>query len=205
MGRIKDRTKGFRGAYSTQLRQSALAEKTGSGGYAAPPEEAMRRFIEAGICPWCEAGPFRVLALHVSQKHGIDRFQLRDLAGLTYSASICDPQLSADIAARMRAPENLERLHRGRTNGPRRISEVAKKQNYEKLRRWNEEVGPDEVRRNQIEGNRIATENRVKWSTCPICGGTVRGTKRETCSDECALKILQRNAERGRAARWARP
>lgn len=61
-----------------------------------PTREQIRAGIEAQICPWCGAGPFKILASHTTRLHGVDRFQIRDLAGLTYSTSICDPDVSED-------------------------------------------------------------------------------------------------------------
>lgn len=59
-----------------------------------PTREQIRAGIEAQVCPWCGNGPFKILALHTTRLHGVDRFQLRDLAGLTYSASICAPEVA---------------------------------------------------------------------------------------------------------------
>jgi transposase len=54
------------------------------------------RDIEAQMCPWCGAGPYKVLAAHTNKAHGIDRSELRKLAGLSQSASICAPDYSED-------------------------------------------------------------------------------------------------------------
>lgn len=61
---------------------------------AEPTREQIQAGIEAQICPWCDAGPFKILASHTTRLHGVDRFQLRDLAGLTYSASVCAPEVA---------------------------------------------------------------------------------------------------------------
>ena len=36
-----------------------------------------------------------MLALHTNQRHGIDRYELRELAGLMFSVSICSPEYAA--------------------------------------------------------------------------------------------------------------
>lgn len=86
----------YRGVSAEALRAKRLAEKTPEGQkdedrlVSYDPSD-VRRAIEAGLCPFCGAGPYSVIAQHVSVKHGIDRRELRDLAGLTYGAVICDP------------------------------------------------------------------------------------------------------------------
>ena len=45
--------------------------------------EVMRRFISAQTCPYCSRGPFKVLPGHTNKMHGIDRVELRHLAGMT--------------------------------------------------------------------------------------------------------------------------
>ena len=59
-----------------------------------PTRDQIRAGIEAQICPWCGSGPFKILASHTTRLHGVDRFQLRDLAGFTYSASVCAPEVA---------------------------------------------------------------------------------------------------------------
>lgn len=64
--------------------------------------------IERQICPFCGSGPFTVVAIHVSKAHGIDRLELRDLLGLTYSrSSICDPTHAKACADRITGTGDL--------------------------------------------------------------------------------------------------
>lgn len=64
-----------------------------------PSGKKLRRYISAGQCPWCESGKtFKVLALHTYLIHGISRYELRELAGLNRSTSICDPDHSAKLS-----------------------------------------------------------------------------------------------------------
>lgn len=62
--------------------------------YVPLTEERIRAAIAARVCPWCAAGPFKCLALHTRKIHGVDRWELRDLAGLTTRESVCTPELS---------------------------------------------------------------------------------------------------------------
>ena len=56
----------------------------------------LRDFIFAGQCPICLNGKsYRCLANHTQPKHNISGFQLREMAGLNITTSICDPSYSA--------------------------------------------------------------------------------------------------------------
>ena len=90
----------YRGTNAQAVRSRALLERTvreGEFGRLLPAHrQAYREAIAAGTCPWCGAGPFRVLALHVHHRHGIDRRELRRLAGYPREVSICDPAVTAN-------------------------------------------------------------------------------------------------------------
>lgn len=64
------------------------------GQIIAPDPAALREAIEAGKCPWCGRGPYKVLATHTARSHGIGASELRELAGMKKRASICDPDHS---------------------------------------------------------------------------------------------------------------
>lgn len=71
--------------------------ETASGVYGAviaPSESAIQAAIDAQRCPWCGAGPYKMLAGHTSKAHGVDRQELRRLAGLDSRSSICAPERS---------------------------------------------------------------------------------------------------------------
>lgn len=90
---------GFRGVSAEVLRAKRLAKNTPAGQADANrpvsyDPAAVRAAIEAQICPLCGAGPYKVVATHVSQKHGVDRRELRDMAGLRLIDSICSAESS---------------------------------------------------------------------------------------------------------------
>lgn len=70
----------------------------------------IRSSLTAGTCPWCDKGPFRSIAKHTNSAHGIDRRQLRELAGLPWTASICAPDLAARRRELNARPERVEQL-----------------------------------------------------------------------------------------------
>jgi hypothetical protein len=44
-------------------------------------------------CPYCGQGPFRMLAGHTKQKHGVGSFELKNLAGMVVKDSLVDDEL----------------------------------------------------------------------------------------------------------------
>lgn len=82
----------------------ALPSETGAGVFGAvvpPSAEALQRAIEAQVCPWCGEGPFRLLAVHTNKAHGVDRYELRQMAGLSRSAPVCSPEVSENRRANL--------------------------------------------------------------------------------------------------------
>jgi hypothetical protein len=73
------------------------------------------RAIEAQMCPWCGAGPYKVLAGHTSRAHEISPAELRELAGLpAYGVSICSPERSAKARTALQNRDDWEAM---RTSG----------------------------------------------------------------------------------------
>lgn len=77
----------------------SLPSDTGAGTHGSvvgPSETAILAAIESQTCPWCGAGPYKMLAGHTNKAHGVDRQELRRLAGLDSRSSICAPERSED-------------------------------------------------------------------------------------------------------------
>lgn len=70
--------------------------------------DEIRRHISAGTCPWCDKGPFKMLPVHTNKAHGIDKWQLRDLAGLTTTQPLCDPEALAKMSSAQTANPHVE-------------------------------------------------------------------------------------------------
>lgn len=99
-GKADQRT-GFRGVPSERLRELAVSGRTTASVQDAvmpPSQEAIRAAIGAQTCPFCGAGPFKMLPVHTNKKHGVDKWELRELAG--YSTR--DPLCSDEALAAMR-------------------------------------------------------------------------------------------------------
>ncbi len=89
------RTKTMRGKTSVaRQRQLGLDRRTPAGmafPVSPPSEEAFRRHVLAGICPFCGLGPYQVIALHTNRAHSVTANELRELAGLYKGHSITAP------------------------------------------------------------------------------------------------------------------
>ncbi len=87
-----------------------------------------------GICPICDKGPFVSVAAHANPKHGIDRFQLKDMLGMYYQDPLCSPELSE--RHRERGKRIYEEGKSGITSGqpgiPHKLSKAAVRLQKEK-------------------------------------------------------------------------
>lgn len=91
----------------------------------APPQDAMRRFIQSQTCPWCGEGPYKNLARHTNGAHGVAADELREMAGLIKKTPTCSPELSAGLAeqrAGKRLPESAYEWVRRPRRPPRKFS-----------------------------------------------------------------------------------
>ncbi len=115
---------------------------------ADPDTEKVKALVLEGFCPFCGKGPFRVLAGHTYRIHDTDRRQLRDLIGVYYSTSICDPEYSEQ-----RRLQSLEQYRTGKTGitavwvGPKRFSVAATQQNTARMRKVSDQTRAQNGRR----------------------------------------------------------
>lgn len=104
-----------RAGADARKRAEASREVTSAGQAmptSAPSQDAIRRCIAAGECPWCADGPYRNLGLHTNLAHGVSAAELRTLAGYSTSVSICSPELSEKARQRLEAREDREEISR---------------------------------------------------------------------------------------------
>jgi hypothetical protein len=199
----------YHGQRESALRNEVLGRRAPAGvaGRVLPPSvEATRRAVMAGICPFCGRGPFQVLAGHTQKLHGVDRFELRELADLTYSASLLDDRTREQFSERAKA-----RLARGvplpSSNGvrtKRRLSPAGKRIAAEKLRRITERLGPDGMARQRAAAARRSGEVQRRPHPCPACGTVLPTAHPITCSPACRRIIRVRTAQASAAKRLAR-
>jgi DNA-binding MarR family transcriptional regulator len=90
----------------------AHTEAGHAGWLISPSPEMLREAIAAQTCPACGTGPYKVLALHVHQAHGISGAEFRRMAGLSTIASICAPESSGRYRDRLEARPDREDISR---------------------------------------------------------------------------------------------
>ncbi len=94
-------------------------------------EAEVRVKLEAGMCPICDAGPFKVVAGHTAQKHGVDHRALKDMAGLRYADSTASAELQEhkrQISLEQDSVASMRGTRRGAvTHMSRRAKEHARK------------------------------------------------------------------------------
>lgn len=138
-----------------------------------PGSGAFQRSVLACICPFCGAGPFKILATHVHRKHDVDARELRDMAGLTYSTPITSPEFHAERSARSREmqeqgvslrPEhvakgrhNRKSLSRAAVAGQRAKGDVAREKHPDLIARA-AQAGADATRDRLMPEYRAAAE-----------------------------------------------
>lgn len=130
-----------RGVNEHKLKSNERAEHTEASvagvRQSAPTEEGVRRYIEAQMCPFCGSGPWKLLPSHTNRAHGIDRRELRAMAGLSMNQPVSSPEtiermrrlaIERDIGHSPQAQQALKRAN-GRARplteaGKKRMSEA---------------------------------------------------------------------------------
>jgi predicted RNA-binding Zn-ribbon protein involved in translation (DUF1610 family) len=189
------------------LRSKQLLAKGESGTFGAvvaPSPEAVRAAIVAQTCPFCGRGPYKVLAVHTNKTHGVDKRELREMAGLTLGVSICSEGYSARARelASGRAFDGAA-IGANRKKQPREWTSAGKVKVTENLVRWNET--PESAATRSVAGQaggRARAEryaaNRIAF-VCPVCGkdfalppSTARKTvSTPACSKKCRSESLR--------------
>lgn len=72
-------------------------------------QEELRAYIEAQKCPWCSRGPFVSLSNHTQPVHGIDAFELKDMAGLRISDAVCSREWSEFLESKRKGQRRPSR------------------------------------------------------------------------------------------------
>lgn len=102
-GRSGEKTyTGYNGARESALRAMDKLAKSPAGTagrHAAPSQEALRRYIADGLCPFCGSGEYKNLGCHTNRSHGVSADELREMAGMLKGDRICSPELSETFRA----------------------------------------------------------------------------------------------------------
>lgn len=204
-GRSLRRTKGI-AARKAENQKRGWHAPPGQYGPVAPTfsPEVVRAHIEQQLCPWCGRGPFQVVALHISQTHGIGKKELRDLAGLKSNDSICAPGYS-EVRKRLAVERDAisavhEAVREGRavTNPKHKVfTQAGLAALRESSRRQAARINampfnPGPKRGGAKRGEQLMKER----GPCVICGEQVPREyphKYKTCSPKCRRELKSKN------------
>lgn len=198
-----------RGRFAAPLAADSKSRRSSRAGQyeqvVAPNQQAIREAIEAGRCPWCGRGPFALLASHTNRQHGIDRWELRELAGLPYNAPVCDPAYSEKHRQIGKQRGGLPKVADAKPRAKPRISAAAR----EVLRRNGEARIAALTAEQRALGRQRAGITRAKQlkkprQPCAVCGSPIPyrpgNTKQQTCgTPECVHKLRSARASEVRA------
>jgi len=95
--------------------------------WGVTPAEA-RDLLLQQMCPICGRGPWKSPLNHAANKHGLDKFTMRDICGLKVKESVAEPEFSATSAARARAMDKtaMHEAHK-KGHGKYRVTRAGKK------------------------------------------------------------------------------
>jgi len=145
--------------------------------------EAYRQHIEAQTCPFCGKGPFKSLVQHTGKGHGVNKWELRDLAGLTSLEPITSPELREKMRANLAANVNFHAAprHSGERGPNQHKTKAGSRNCHANLLKWQAE-NPEEAAEQQRQAGILGSE--AKW------GGVTtedRFWQKVDVSDECWL------------------
>lgn len=160
-----------------------------------PVPEELQYAIRHQLCWWCGREGFKVLALHTQRAHGIDRFELRRLAGLFYTVgSICSPEHSEARKKRMRKSGWHPTPQVWALRKPRHLSEACKRLNMEKMARMHGLPDVAETRKRASKRAGEVSRSKAKGHPCPVCRRHVHLARRSTCGKpKCITERKRQN------------
>lgn len=163
---------GFNGASDHQLRSLRLSDRSEPNRQSRklpPSQEAMRRAVEAGMCPFC-GDQFQNIAGHTNRTHGVPADELKDILGIPRTRPVCTPELSKTNSEAQKAVKDadfMELMREAKRGGKRKMSEGGKQANRDKLSNWRATTG-DGGEQQRIEAmrsskRRLAEKNEPKY------------------------------------------
>lgn len=165
-----------RGVGPGTLAQIKAAQKTPAGvsiSYVPPSAEAVRAAIAEGKCPFCGSGPWKMLPVHTNKAHGVDKWELREMAQLSTNDPLCSNESREKMReAALRNPGAVERAteaaRRARPN--RRTTAAGRERNTATITAWMQD-NPEQAREAQLraaasvtpEGRARQREAAIRW------------------------------------------
>lgn len=143
-----NRVRGFRGVPAERMREAAVSCVAAgvAESVAAPSVEAIRAHIIAQTCPFCGAGPFKMLPVHTNKAHGVDKWELREMAGFATSDALCSPEALAAMSAAYDPQRGAQAraVAAGRTRRPQRWTKAGRERVGNNIAEWVQQH-PDEA------------------------------------------------------------
>ncbi len=168
-GGTHEARRGHRGVPVERLRAQELAKRSPAGvfGHVAPlSRETLLRAIESQVCPWCGKGPFKMLPVHTNKVHGVDKWEFRELAGLTTK----QPLIAEEVRQAMREANQangraqaLKASRAGQTSRrTQRWTSAGRAKNQSTLVEW-EAASPDQAQAARRKAGRsVSSEGRAR-------------------------------------------
>lgn len=130
----------------------------------APTQAEARRAIMNGECPFC-GKPFKNIAAHTTRTHGVDKFELKEIAGIPKSRSACSVEHRETCSERSKRqfrenPGHAEKLITSPKSKTRRYSEAGQRVQMEKLAKAHAVTDAIDVGRQNTLNRRAQTVDR---------------------------------------------
>lgn len=133
-----------------------------------------RRMLERQVCPICGEGPWQSPLNHVARKHGIDRFTMRNICGITTTTKVADPELSERFSERGRNADLTHLRDAARSRKKQRWTRAGLAKNAATIAEQNERPGAAEQREKALQLARTpeartkrSRSMRIKWDNAP--------------------------------------
>lgn len=95
---MKSRTAKTKGVNERVLREGSRflhGDASRASRHAAPTPDGVRKYLDALLCPFCGKGPYKAPLMHIAKIHGLSHQEVREMAGVSMSASFTDPDTHA--------------------------------------------------------------------------------------------------------------
>lgn len=168
-----------------------------------PDQDAILRGIDAQLCPWCGQGPFAMLPVHTNKAHGIDKWALRDLAGLSTNDSLCSAEVLDKMSENAKANGHVEKAtaaSRGRHRSGYRRTLEGRRRNMDNLQTWSDE-NPELHRQAAIKASASVTPEGLKRRRQALIGRPMSDNARRALQDPAVAERRKAAARATRAAK----
>lgn len=148
-------------------------------------KDRYRATILNGDCPFCGRKNFKVVALHVVQKHGLTRRDLSDLLDFNYTETICSQETSEKYREKA-AGRNPQAKKKPHSIGPQ--SKAGRVASYANLRPASETMSKEKL---QAIGRRLGYKNKGRAPWNKTYGHGSRSSYRQGCRCQVCVEAYR--------------